>query len=443
MWTIATPKKALWPSSVTVMSKPKQKPSKVTGTHPSSVMNRTSEGTTPHQPAVRLRAVPGKSVALMLAASIALAPSSGRAGFASQGQGIQVVASGTVANGALFLETRSTWINTAIPEKPYVVDTWFALPNCDDIPVSRLVTTIWGGTANYTCNLNVEVNGAVVPLAAPLTFGTTNDANATFSASVPSVYGAGFGVWVVGIPLPRDLLHKDGSSNHVQLTVTTPDTFDGRINHVTLLAVHQSAALNNSFDYAISEGSGDIYRTPTAPQVDARTVALGPIPSGNASSARLQVLYTYGDIGQNDRLYFNGVQLGGDDVSGWDKVGTGLDFGPNLLSFDVLGNLATTNAVKFSVAATDVPGTRETSLRPQLAALAVTRPAAPPALGIALNVTITWPVSADTYQLQFRPDLEGAPWTDVTNTPVVIDGLNTVLLPRTSAQQFYQLKKLN
>ena len=35
------------------------------------------------------------------------------------------------------------------------------------------------------------------------------------------------------------------------------------------------------------------------------------------------------------------AQLGGDDVTGWDKIASGLDFGPNVLSFDVLGSLRT------------------------------------------------------------------------------------------------------
>jgi hypothetical protein len=377
---------------------------------------------------------------LALAAGLAV-PAEVQAEFASAGQGIQRVLQGTVSDGALFLETRSTWSNQATPAKPYLVEAWFALPACGAVPVSRLTMTVWGGTASYVCNLGVKINGTDLPMAAPLTFGNTNDANAVFSATAPSVYGAGFGVWLISLPVPGNLLFKEGSSNHVQLTVNTPDSFDGRINQVTLLAVYQAAALNNTFDYVLAEGSGDIYRAPTAPQVDARTVPLGTLHSASATAARLRVLYTYGDLGQNDRLYFNGNQLGGNDVSGWDRAASGLDFGPNVVNIDVLGILMATNAVRFSVAAADVPGTRESSLRPQLAVLEVTSPPAPPALDIALNVVITWPVSADTHQLVFRPHMDSGTWTDVTNLPVVINGQNTLILPRTSPQQFYQLRK--
>lgn len=382
-------------------------------------------------------------LALSLAAGFAFSGTKIQAGFASAGQGIQTVVQGTVANGALFMETRSTWTNLATPAKPHVVDAWFALPACESVPVSRLEMTVWGGTANYNCSLEAQINGTKVALVNPLTFGTTNDANAVFSATTPSVYGSGSGVWLVGLPITGDLLLKDGTSNHVQITVNTPDNFDGRINQVTLFAVYQAKALNNTFDYALAEGSGDIYRTPSGAQVDARTISLSAVNPTSASAARLHTLYTYGDIGQNDRLYFNGVQLGGDDVAGWDKATSGLDYGPNVLSFDVLSSLAASNAVIFTVSSNSVPDTRETSLRPQLAVLEVTRPSASVTLAVGLNAVITWSVSADTYQLESRSEADTGEWTVVTNAPVVINGQNTVFLPPTNARQFYRLRKTN
>lgn len=383
-------------------------------------------------------------LALALTAGFALRPASVQAGFATAGQGISNVLAGSVSNGALFWGTSTNWLNTA-PGLPYNTTVGWSLPVCDRVVASRLIMTVWGGTANYTCQMTVAINGTNLPTANPLVFGSTSDANAVFSGAAPCVYGAGSGLWVVALPVPGEMLHRDGSINAVSITESTPDSFDGRIHHVTLVAVYQSAALSNQFDYALAEGSGDIYGTPSAPQVNQRTVPLGVVNPTNATAARITALYTYGDTGQNDRLYFNGVQLGGDDVAQWDKTGTGLNYGPSVASFDVLGSLAATNSVRFTVAATDVPGTRETSLRPQLAALTVTRPpqTAPPALGIALNVVVTWPVSAETYQLQFRPSLEAGSWSNVTNAPTVINGQNAVLLPRGAAQQFYQLLKSN
>lgn len=383
------------------------------------------------------------AVAMALAAGFAWAPSSTYAGFASPGQGIQVVTNGTVSNGALFWETKSTWTNLATPAKPYTVEAYFALPNCDAVAMSRLVMTVWGGTANYICNLNVQINGTNLPGASSLTFSTTSDPNAVFSVGSPSVYGSGSGVWLIGLPVPGNMLFKDGAANRAQITVNTPDNFDGRINQVTLLAVYQVAALGNSFEYVVAEGSGDIYRTPTSPQADVRTIPLGSVNPTNANAARFHALYTYGDLNQNDRLYFNGTQYGADDVANYDKSATGLDFGPNAVSFFVLGSLAVSNAVTFSVSATDVPGTRETSLRPQLAVLEVTRPPLPPppALAIALNRVITWPVSAENYQLEYRTDVDTGTWAAITNVPVVVDGMNTVILLRTTPQQFYQLRK--
>jgi hypothetical protein len=366
---------------------------------------------------------------------------SAQAGFSTPGQGVSNVFAGTVNNGALFWGTTPTWTNNT-PALPCTTTTGFALPACDRVVKSRLLMTVWGGTANYTCQMNATVNGASLPGVNPLVFGTTGDANPVFTENAPCAYGAGSGLWLVALPVPPDMLHTDGSSNIVNVTVTTPDSFDGRLHHVTLVAVYQSSSLTNQFDYALAEGSGDIYGNPTVPQVNQRAVMFGADPT-NATAATLTALYTYGDTGQNDRLLFTGTQLGGNDIAQWDKTGTGLNYGPSVVSFDVLANLATTNALRFAVAAADVPGTRETSLRPQLTVLTVTRPPAGPSLAIALNVTIAWPASADTYQLQFRPNADSGSWVDVTNTPVVIDGQNTVILPRTSPQQFYQLRKTN
>ncbi|MGC8991906.1 MAG: DUF3344 domain-containing protein, partial [Verrucomicrobiia bacterium] len=259
--------------------------------------------------------------ALACIAGLILPAEIARAGFASQGHGIKTVAGGALPNAALFMETRATWNNFPAPPKPYAVDVSFVLPPCDAVPFGRLVMTLWGGTANYTCNLQVQINGTNVPNAAPLIFGTTNDVNSVFSDSAPSVYGSGYGVWLVALPVPGDMLFKNGATNYVSITVSTPDSFDGRINQVTLLAIYQQSALNNSFEYVIAEGSGDIYRTPSAPQVDVRTVRMPLANPASATAAKLHVLYTYGDSGQNDRLYFNGVQLGGDDIAGWDKPG--------------------------------------------------------------------------------------------------------------------------
>ena len=326
----------------------------------------------------RQRHIPQFRVAApaLAAAWFILCSPAARAGFASQGQGIQTVVSGSVTNGAIYWHTENEWVNGSTPDKPYHVTVPFSLPPCQSIAVARLVMTIWGGNANYVCQMTVTINGTSLAGVAPLVFGGTGDANPVFRADVPCAYGSGSGLWLVTVPVPAALLATDGSPNAVQITQTTSNGFDGRLHHVTLAAVYQSVSLANSFDYVLAEGSGDIYKTPVNPQTDARTVSLDPVTPANATAAQLRALYTYGDTGQNDRLFFNGHQLGSDDVAGWDKVGSGLDYGPSVVSFHVLPWLQASNTVKFSVAAADVPGTRETSLRPQLAALGVTHDAA-------------------------------------------------------------------
>jgi hypothetical protein len=66
-----------------------------------------------------------------------------------------------------------------------------------------------------------------------------------------------------------------------------------------------------------------------------------------------------------------------------------------------------------------------------------------PQLTIGLNVTISWSVSPDTYPLEWRNQVDAGEWTTVTNAPVVINGMNTVILPPASPQRFYQLRKTN
>jgi hypothetical protein len=311
----------------------------------------------------------------LIAAVWTVCPGAARAEFAAPGQGLRVVLAGALPNAGLYRETSTHWVNGAVPAKPYLVTHAFTLPECEAIPVARLVLTVWGGNASYTSHLSVAINGTNLPAANPLVFGTAADTNTVFSAVQANAYGSGSGAWLVTLPVPGEMLLKNGQPNSVAITQTTPDSFDGRVHHMTLVAVYQDPALRNQLEYAIAEGSGDIYRTPSGAQTDQRTLNMTVNPT-NATAARLNALYTYGDWGQNDRLYFNGVPLGGDDVAGWDKVGTGLDFGPSIVSFDVLANLAAANDVQFTVAGGELPDPRESTLRPQLALLAVTRTAA-------------------------------------------------------------------
>jgi uncharacterized repeat protein (TIGR03803 family) len=304
--------------------------------------------------------------------------------YAFEGLGITNVLTGGVTNGGLFWGTVPTWLDVP-PSLPCANEVAFALPVCDRVVAGRLVMTLWGGTPDYTCQMTVTVNGATLPCASPFVFGTTTNLNAVFDAGAPCAYGSGYGIWLVALPVPGGMLRTDGSSNTVSVAETTPDSFDGRIQHVTLVAVYQSAALTNTFDYALAEGSGDIYGAPTPPEVDERTAVFGAVNPTNAAAARLTALYTYGVTGENDELFFNGTQLGGDDIAQWDT--SVADYGPSVVSFDVLANLAATNTAQFTVASGVVPDPRQGELHPQLAVLAVTRPAPvlPPALAIAVR----------------------------------------------------------
>ena len=66
-----------------------------------------------------------------------------------------------------------------------------------------------------------------------------------------------------------------------------------------------------------------------------------------------------------------------------------------------------------------------------------------PELAIGLNVTISWPATTDTYQLEWRSQADTGTWNTVISTPVIINGMNTVILPPSNPQRFYQLRKTN
>ncbi len=66
-----------------------------------------------------------------------------------------------------------------------------------------------------------------------------------------------------------------------------------------------------------------------------------------------------------------------------------------------------------------------------------------PALAIALQAVISWPVSSGTYTLQSRLDIATGEWQTVTNAPFVSGGQNLVILPPAGAQMFYRLKPAN
>jgi len=366
-------------------------------------------------------------------------------GWSQYGVGMQAIENNTLANAELYLETKTTWLNNITPSKPFILSTNFNLPMCDSIASARLLLTLWGGTANYTCKLQARVNGSDVPNMNPLIFGGTNDVNPYFTSTKPNVYGSGYGVWLVSVPIPGNLFHSDNSTNLIELIVDTDDNFDGRIQQITLCAIYQKAALSNYFQYVLIEGTGDIYTNTTSGKTASRQIQINNINTNYLISARLHAIYTYGDKGQNDWLLFNGIKLGGDDVACHDKTIDGFDYGPDVVTFDVSKILQESNELKFTVSANDgVPFPGESSLRPSFSILEVTRsePDLLPNLNISQNIVIKWPLTQEIFQLECTTNVNSGQWSAVTNIPVVIDGQYTVILPPSNKQQFFRLRKV-
>ena len=304
-----------------------------------------------------------------------------RAGYGKYGLGMDVQ-TGTVVNGALHVQCvndlwstddgrnfdTNTYINTF---------TGFA---CDDYAKAWLVTAVYGSSSPYTAKITATVNGNIIASPTVGNPGGVNDAN-------PNVYGSSVaGVWVLSLPINPSYLYTSGSANVVSVVVSDKSTdangqilFDGRSYYQTLVTISRSASLVNTLDYAFAAGGGDI-GTSTG-YVTSRTLNLGAIGSQPISQADLYATYIYGDAGQKDKLLLNGVSLLGDDVANKTyKNGTGASvyLADSVYAKVLSSNLfAVNNLLKFTVNPADFSsssGSKETSLRPELAVLGVTHP---------------------------------------------------------------------
>ena len=69
-------------------------------------------------------------------------------------------------------------------------------------------------------------------------------------------------------------------------------------------------------------------------------------------------------------------------------------------------------------------------------------PTAPATLTVAMQPVITWPGALANYQLQSGDSVTATNWTVVTNSPVLVNGQNTVILAPAAARKFYRLQRV-
>jgi hypothetical protein len=307
---------------------------------------------------------------LRMIAAFMLAAHQAPAAYMQYGAEMQELHSREVANGALYLQSVNTWL-ASTPTKPYTNQAAFALPACQAIDWARLCITVWGGTRDYTNRFTVALNN-ITNLVAQIHMGTSNDVNPSFQVDTNCVYGLGFGVWLVTVPVPPSALATDGSTNLFITIVEDPaGQFDGRQIHMALMAVYRDRAFNNRFTCSLLEGPADIYRNQVG-GTNSRAASFSAVDTNGVLSASLSALYTYGASGERDRLYLNEGSYGGDDVSNKQTNNPAYSQVPDLLTFAVT-NLNEMNTVRFSVNTNEISGTCETSLRPHWAVLAYTR----------------------------------------------------------------------
>lgn len=288
------------------------------------------------------------------------------AGFNYPGHELQVVKSEQgLENAAISFHTNPLWIDFT-PEKPYNFNTSFTLPGTNEIIFARLYLNIWGGTNAYTCQVDTTINGTAIGV---IDIGGTEDDNPTYDANRTCLYGSGYGSWQVAYSGVSELLYLDGTSNVVDVTVSDPTgNFDGRTIDATLVAVYTDDNLDYVTDYYLIEADGYMRRTPRAPGSPAeRIVNVNSINTSDILKAVYTAHYTHGNSEQFDHLYFNGTQLGDNNIA----VGAMGTYGPDVLAFDVTDLLLPDSTVLYTIDETVTGATSEFSINAKIALLEI------------------------------------------------------------------------
>jgi hypothetical protein len=312
-----------------------------------------------------------------------------RGGFLLGGYTPQVIQSQQgLDNAATYFQTVRTWDTSGWDDTlnggsgGYMpVSASFTVPSNQAIPFARLYLDVYGGAAAHTAHVTVNVNGHALPIINIL---GTADANPTFDASKTCVYGSGVGQYQVAVSGVAGFLNMNGSANVITVTETDPEEagnptmFDGRLVDISLVAAYQNSSINQKLDYYLAEGDGYLRKPPANPTYGnapaQRQVAFNGLDIANVTSAEYTALYTHGDAGQSDRLYFNGHQLGTNDVA----HGQYGQYGPDLPTFDVSSYLAANSTVLYDVSTVgSVAG--ETSMLAKIGLLEITHPGPEPA----------------------------------------------------------------
>jgi len=291
------------------------------------------------------------------------------AGFLLPGYDLSVVQSGrAIPNAAVSLLTNPVWID-GTAEKPYNFTTDFTLPDANEVLFARLYLNIWGGTNEYTCRIDATVNGAALEV---IEIGGADDANPTYDANQTCVYGSGYGTWQVAYSGVAELLNLDETANEVDVTISDPSgQFDGRTVDVTLVTVYRDPNVNHALDYYLAEADGYMRRSPGTPgSPSERILDINSVDVNDVIGAVYTAHYTHGTKDQFDHIYFNGMQLDGNDVA----VGLLGKYGPDVLSFDVTDLLLTDSTVLYIVDETVVGTPSEFSLRAKIGLLEISRP---------------------------------------------------------------------
>jgi hypothetical protein len=281
---------------------------------------------------------------LVIAATAMLLNMQAMAAFDMAGFDMQVVAGQKgLVNCAASFQTNPLWI-LATPQKPYSFSTGFSLPQTEEIIFSRLYFNVWGGTNEYTCEVEVNINGVALDL---VNIGGTADTNAVYEPNQICVYGTGFGAWQIAYNDVEALLYTDGSENVVDVTISDESgSFDGRTIDATLVSVYKDPSADYAIDFYLAEADSYLRRSPGTPGAPAtRDFDISGVETADLLDATYTTLYTHGTKDQYDRLYFNGVQLGGDDVA----IGAGGVYGPDTVSFNVADLLETDSNILYTV----------------------------------------------------------------------------------------------
>ena len=229
-------------------------------------------------------------------------------GFPMQGEEHPLYHNGTVANGTVIggvyydAGHGLTGEGPPLSEDPYIPNPYiqtFSVPDYDKVLFARLyVLHLWGGTANYHGWVNTSFNDHSL---GNITLLGDDDVG---SECEQQVWSTSCGVYVVRYNVTS--LVTTGTNTASADTGKLKGSFDGRVNAIGLIVVYEKEGMSKTRYWVVQGHEALTYATSGHPARDYGYAYFnGTIDPNEWESAVFYSVYTAGDTGDTDTLWFN------------------------------------------------------------------------------------------------------------------------------------------